>query len=142
MFYYLILLFTIVPLVELYILIKIGHYLGAFTTVAIVVFTGAFGAYLARLEGLRVLFGVQRDIQEGRVPQEGLLDGFLILVGAVLLITPGILTDITGFLLVIPLTRALIKKWARYQIQKIIDRNENIITINTYRRHDDDNGGV
>lgn len=137
MFFYLVLLFTIVPIIELYLLIKVGQYLGAFNTVMIVIFTGIFGAYLARLEGLRVLFGVQRDLHDGRMPTERLLDGFLILVGAVLLITPGLLTDALGFLLVIPLTRGLIKVWLKRKLQKIIDDRQGVVTIQGYQEDDD-----
>lgn len=136
MFFYLVLLFTIVPVVELYLLIRVGQYLGALTTIMIVVFTGIFGAYLARLEGLRVLYSVQKDINAGKMPTEGLLDGLLILVGAVLLVTPGILTDIIGFILVIPSTRILLKEWLKRRLQNIIDKREKIITINEYHREE------
>lgn len=136
MFFYLLLLFTIVPLVELYVLIRVGAYLGVFTTVAIVIFTGIVGAYMARMEGLRVLFGLQRDMQEGKMPTEGLLDGVLILIGGVLLITPGILTDIVGFALVIPSSRAVLKVWVRRRIQDIIQQRDGVITVNDYYTED------
>lgn len=140
MFFYLLFLFTVVPIVELYLLIRVGQYLGALTTVMIVIFTGMVGAYLARMEGLRVLLGVQRDMQEGRMPAEKLLDGFLILIGGILLITPGILTDIVGFLLVIPASRALIKVWVRRRIQTIIQNQSGVIEVNQYYTEDDNKG--
>lgn len=133
MFLSLFLLFTIVPLIELYILIKVGQHIGALNTVAIVIFTGIFGAFLAKMEGLRVLYNVQRDLQEGKMPTNRLLDGLLILIGAVLLITPGLLTDLAGFALIIPLTRALVKAWLKHYLQKIIDKREGVITIRSYR---------
>ncbi|MFH1622207.1 MAG: FxsA family protein [Candidatus Omnitrophota bacterium] len=136
MFFYLIVLFTIIPIVELYLLIRVGQYLGASTTIMIVIFTGIFGAYFARLEGLRVLYSVQKDLQEGRMPTSQLLDGFLILVGAVLLITPGLLTDGIGFLLVIPQSRVFIKVWVKSYLQKIIDRKEGVITVESYTEDD------
>ena len=138
MFYYLLFLFTIVPLFELYLLVKVGLYLGAFNTVAIVIFTGIFGAFLAKMEGLRVLYSVQRDLQEGRMPTAQILDGLLILIGAVLLITPGLLTDVVGFVLVIPSTRALLKVWLKKHFQKIIDKREGVITVDSYRDNEDD----
>lgn len=133
MFFYLVLLFTVVPIFELYLLIKVGQYLGAFTTVMIVIFTGIFGAFLARMEGLRVLYSVQRDMQEGKMPTSQLLDGLLILIGAVLLITPGLLTDVIGFILVIPSTRVLLKVWLKSQLQKMIDKRQGVITVESYR---------
>ncbi|MFC1646490.1 FxsA family protein [Candidatus Omnitrophota bacterium] len=132
MFFYLVLLFTVVPIFELYLLIRVGQYLGPFTTVMIVVFTGIFGAFLARLEGLRVLYSVQRDMQEGKMPTSQLLDGLLILVGAVLLITPGLLTDAIGFILVIPNTRVFVKVWLKQYLQRIIDKKEGVITVDSY----------
>ena len=137
MFFYLVLLFTVVPIFELYLLIRVGQYLGAFTTVMIVIFTGIFGAFLAKMEGLRVLYGVQRDLQEGKMPTSQLLDGLLILIGAVLLITPGLLTDVVGFILVIPSTRALLKVWLKNKLQKIIDKKQGGITVDSYREDED-----
>ncbi|MFC1753621.1 FxsA family protein [Thermoproteota archaeon] len=137
MFIYLLLLFTVIPILELSLLIRVGAYLGAFNTVMIVVLTGMAGAYFARLEGLRVLFGVQKDLNEGRMPTEALIDGLLILVGAVLLITPGILTDIVGFMLVIPATRLIIKAWLKYKFQKIIDGRDGVITVEGFRENED-----
>jgi len=132
MFFYLVILFTVVPIVELYFLIRVGQYLGAFSTVMIVIFTGIFGAFLARMEGLRVLYSVQNDLQEGKMPASQLLDGMLILIGAVLLITPGLLTDGIGFALVIPQSRAYIKILVKQYLQKIIDKKEGVITVESY----------
>ncbi|MFC1709237.1 FxsA family protein [Candidatus Omnitrophota bacterium] len=132
MFFYLVLLFTVVPIVELYFLIRVGQYLGAFNAVAIVIFTGIFGAFLARMEGLRVLYNVQKDLQDGKMPTSQLLDGLMILVGAVLLITPGLLTDAVGFLLVIPQSRAFLKVWVKQYLQKIIEKKDGVITVEGY----------
>jgi len=98
----------------------------------IVIFTGIFGAFLARMEGLRVLYSVQNDLQEGKMPASQLLDGMLILIGAVLLITPGLLTDGIGFALVIPQSRAYIKILVKQYLQKIIDKKEGVITVESY----------
>lgn len=104
----LLLLFTIVPLVELYLLLFIGDLVGFWPTVAIVASTGALGAWLAKREGLRVLGKWQAALAESRIPEEGVLGGVLVLVGGVLLVTPGVLTDFSGFLLLIPPTRRII----------------------------------
>jgi UPF0716 protein FxsA len=106
----LILLFTVVPLVELLLLVQIGKVVGLLPTVALVVFTGALGAWLARLEGLRTLAAVQRDMAEGRMPTDRLIDGLLILLAAAVLLTPGLLTDTCGFLLLVPATRRLVRR--------------------------------
>ena len=132
MFYYLLLLFTIVPMVELYFLIRVGHYIGAFNTIMLVIFIGIFGAAIARMEGLRVLFSLQKDLGEGKMRSGQLLAGVLILAGGILLITPGLLTDALGLLLVVPQSRALIKVWLKKYLQNIIDKKEGVITVDGY----------
>lgn len=134
----LLLLFTLVPLIELFILIKIGTLIGALATVAIVVGTGTAGALLARRYG----FGIWRDIQtrmeQGVFPAEEMLDGLLILIAGVVLITPGIITDILGFTLLIPFTRALYKQWLKSRFQGMMDtgdyRASNIFHRRTIHR--------
>ncbi|MCY4442050.1 MAG: FxsA family protein, partial [Deltaproteobacteria bacterium] len=93
MFARLLLLFTVVPLVELYLLIEVGSVIGGLNTILLVLGTGALGAFLARLEGLRTLGQIQRNLNQGIVPAEEMVDGVIILVAGLLLITPGILTD-------------------------------------------------
>src|SRR5262249_47865957 len=88
------LLFTLVPLLELYILIKIGSYIGAFQTIALVVFTALFGVVIARIEGLRKLQQIKQSLSQGIVPAEEMVDGVLIFVTGILIIIPGVLTDI------------------------------------------------
>ena len=127
----LLLLFTIVPLVELYLLLLIGDLVGFWPTVGIVLFTGALGAWLAKREGLRVFRKWQAAIAEYRMPEEGVLGGLLVLVGGVLLVTPGILTDITGFLLLFPPTRRFIANVVRSRVEKRI--SEGSIHVVTYR---------
>ena len=107
------LLFTIVPLVELYLLIKIGGAIGALSTILIVIGTALLGAYLARLEGLRTLRQINHNLSQGVLPAEELVDGLLIFAGGVLLIAPGVLTDFLAFLLLIPFSRTYIKRWLR-----------------------------
>ncbi|MFH1479463.1 MAG: FxsA family protein [Candidatus Omnitrophota bacterium] len=128
MFGYLVILFTIVPLVELMLLIKVGHMIGLGNTLFIVVFTGILGAYLAKTQGLITLVKIQEDINNGIMPTERLFDGALILVGGVLLLTPGLITDFMGFLLLIPFTRYLIKAFIRQKVQGMISGGK-IITI-------------
>jgi UPF0716 protein FxsA len=114
------LLFTVVPLLELYILIKIGGYIGAFPTVGLVVLTALLGFVLARFEGLRKLTQIKRSLSLGIVPAEEMLDGVLIFVGGVLLIIPGVLTDLFALILLIPYTRTIFKRWLRRRFDRMI----------------------
>ena len=103
------LLFTLVPLVELMLLIRIGGLIGLGPTLLLVVATGAVGAWLARQEGLRSWMAVQGELVAGRLPGEELVHGLLVLVAGIVLVTPGVLTDALGLaLLVRPVRRALI----------------------------------
>lgn len=114
------LLFTVVPLVELYLLIALGRALGPGPTIALVLVTGALGAWFARLEGARVVRRWQEAMARQQLPKDGVIDGLLIFVGGVLLITPGILTDVAGISMVMPPTRRVIaravRRWFERQI--------------------------
>ncbi len=115
------LLFVIVPIVELVLLIRLGQIVGLLPTLALVVATGVGGAILARAEGLRVLFAFQRELASGRIPGQALLDGISVLVGGAFLLTPGVLTDLAGFSLLLPLTRRWIQGRVRGRIQREIE---------------------
>jgi len=116
----LILLFTIVPLVELYILIKIGSHIGGLNTILLVIMTAMLGAWLARLQGLRTLQQIQFNLSQGQIPAEELIDGVLILVGGILLLTPGVLTDLFALGLLFPITRTPFKRWLRRRFDRMI----------------------
>ena len=109
--------FTLIPLVEIYLLIKLGQNFGAITSILLVIFTGILGAYLARMEGLRTLFRIQETMGEGRMPGEELLDALLIAIAGLVLITPGFITDVAGFLLLFPFTRTLVKNWLKERMR-------------------------
>lgn len=113
-------LFTVLPVIELWLLITIGRNVGALPTVLMVVAMGALGAALARHEGTRVFRGWRAAIKEGRVPEEGILEGALVLVGGVLLLTPGVVTDIMGLLLFIRPTRRFIAGIVRRKLESSI----------------------
>lgn len=113
MFLKIFLAFTIIPAIELYILIKIGGIVGALNTLLIIIITGLVGAYLARLQGLYTLAKIQANVQQGIIPAEELIDALIILVAGVVLLTPGFLTDLTGLLLLIPQIRFFFKRWLR-----------------------------
>jgi UPF0716 protein FxsA len=113
-------LFVAVPLVELAVLIQIGAWLGVWPTVGLVLLTGLVGASLARSQGGRVLRAIRAEVAVGRVPAQHLLDGLLILIGGILLLTPGLLTDIAGTLLMLPPTRARLRAALRRRLEDMI----------------------
>jgi len=109
--------FTIIPIIEIYLLIEIGSMFGALTALTLVILTGFLGAFLARIQGLQTLFRIQDSLREGRMPSGELLDALLIVIAGLVLLTPGFLTDSAGFLLLIPVTRNSIKYWLQRQIE-------------------------
>ncbi|MCL7415542.1 MAG: membrane protein FxsA [ANME-2 cluster archaeon] len=113
-------LFVTVPFIELYILIEMGSRLGVLPTLGIVVITGIAGAALAKHQGLGVLRRIQSEMSYGHMPGDALFDGVLVLIGAILLLTPGILTDLTGFMLLIPGTRFIFKRYLKKWVSKKI----------------------
>ena len=114
------LLFTIVPLAELYLLIKIGSDMGAFNTILLILITGILGALLARLEGLRTLRQITLSLNQGIVPAEELVDSVLIFVAGIVLVTPGVLTDVMGLLVLLPYTRTIFKRWLRKRFDRMV----------------------
>lgn len=129
MLFYLILLFTIIPVLELAVLIKVGTCIGAGNTILIVILTGVAGAYLARSQGILTLIKIQEDLNRGIMPGDKIVDGLMILCGGVMLLTPGLITDLIGFMALIPATRYLIKHWLKNKFKDMIDRKK-IIRIN------------
>ena len=111
----LVLLFTLLPAIELALLIEIGRRIGTLETIGLILVTGVVGAALARYQGLAVLRRARLELAGGQMPATALMDGVIILVAAALLVTPGVLTDAVGFLLLIPFTRAgiraLLARW-------------------------------
>lgn len=105
------LLFTILPSFELWLLFQVKEQLGLFETIWLVVITGVIGASMAKTQGLMVLQDLQERSKQGVPPTQTLLEGVLVLVGGVLLVTPGIFTDAFGFSLIIPWTRRM---WAPF----------------------------
>ena len=128
MLFKLFLLFTLVPIVELALLIELGSHIGSLTTVALVMITGAAGAALARSQGLLVFQRLRSSIGQGQSPGDALIDGVLILAGGLLLLTPGILTDGLGFSALLPPSRQLIRSALKVAISRRINRQ----TINTH----------
>ena len=110
--------FIILPVLELTVLFRVHESLGLGNTLAIVIFTGVAGAFLAKAQGILVMARLRRDLAEGRMPAPQLMDGMMILIAGVLLITPGLITDATGFLLLVPAVRAAIRVWLRQKLEE------------------------
>lgn len=124
MFFKLFSIFLIIPVMELYLLIKIGGMIGALNTVLIILTTASLGAYLAKSQGLRVLREIQEATSMGYMPGNELLHGFFVLVGSFALITPGFLTDIIGLSMLIPQIRGIYVEMAKGVIRKKIQNGQ------------------
>jgi UPF0716 protein FxsA len=126
MLFYLFLLLTLVPLAELVVLIRIGQLTDTWVPIALVIVTGIVGTGLARWQGLQALGRIREDARAGRVPAGAIIDGVLILVAGILLVTPGVFTDLFGLALLIPPLRALMKRavaaWIRHNVEVRVSR--------------------
>ena len=114
----LVLLFVLMSLVELAILVYLGIIIGVLYTILIVVATGILGAVMARSQGLATLSKIRSSLEQGTIPSNELFRGVLLIVGGLLLLTPGVITDIIGVALLVPQTRDIIGKWIRSLIRR------------------------
>ncbi len=119
----LLLLFILVPAIELALLLEVGSHLGTLPTLGLIAATGVVGASLARRQGLAVLGRAQDQMARGELPAGSLADGVMILVAGAFLITPGILTDAFGFLLLVPVFREVVRSVAMNRLRKAIEEN-------------------
>jgi UPF0716 protein FxsA len=122
-------LFVLLPLVELALVIQVGRSIGLLWTLALVVLTGLVGMTLARTHGLRAWIAIRDELQQGRVPTAALADGLLILIGGIVLLTPGFLTDLFGLALLFPATRTVFKNVLRRRFQQAVQRGDSRITF-------------
>jgi UPF0716 protein FxsA len=116
MFGILVLLFTLVPAIEIYLLFTIGGEIGALNTVVVVITTGVVGASLAKSQGLSILTKIQDEMQGGGLPGKSIIHGLMVFAGGLMLMTPGFMTDILGFSLVMPGPRHILFVW----VQKLV----------------------
>jgi UPF0716 protein FxsA len=137
MVFYLFLLFTLLPIVELAILIRIGEATVWWVPVALVIFTGIAGAGLARWQGLRVYQRIRDDTRAGRMPADALVDGFLILLAGILLVTPGVLTDVVGIAFLISPIRSLVKRGVKAWIKKHVEVRVGGVPAGFWSKPDD-----
>ncbi len=120
----LILIFIVVPLVEILLLIEIGSRIGTLNTISIIILTGILGGYMMRQQGFTIIGNIRGDLSQGRMPTGELINGVMVLVGGILLLTPGFLTDAVGFILLIPFTRALIRRKIQILIRRKIESGD------------------
>ena len=127
------LLFMLIPIIEMWILIEVGGWIGALPTIGLVVLTAMIGLSLLKQQGLSTLLRARRKMDEGAIPASELVSGVMIAVGGALLLTPGFVTDALGFALLIPQTR----QWLLF---KLIDRyRDKIVIEGEFHRVDDRN---
>jgi UPF0716 protein FxsA len=115
-------LIIIIPAIEIGLLIFSGKMLGVLPTVLLIIATGVLGAWLAKQQGLETLRKAQEEMRYGRIPGESILDGLCILVGGVILLTPGFITDLMGFFLLLPTTRKFIKPLIIKLLKRMINK--------------------
>lgn len=120
-------LFIAVPIIEITLLIKLGDEIGFWPTILIQVVTGILGASLAKLQGLLVWNKITMELQSGRIPTNDMVNGVLIFAAGVVLMTPGLLTDLAGFALLIPFSRNIFKYWVSRQFEKRARPGNNFI---------------
>lgn len=118
MLFYLFLLFTLMPLLELWLLFRLGELFGLVTTIVVVLLTGMLGAALARWQGFQAMFRIQNEMRAGKMPAQAIGDGVMILVAGVLLITPGVITDIVGLAMLLPPVRLVVRKGLQLWLAK------------------------
>lgn len=105
----LLVLLIVAPLVELYVIIQVARVVGGFETIALLILMSAVGAWLLKRQGLSVIRRVSTAVEEGRAPGKEMVDGLLILVAGALMLAPGFVGDVIGYLLLFPPTRALVR---------------------------------
>ncbi len=137
MFRILFLLFLTVPLVEIYFLIQVGQEIGAFSTVLLCILTAALGAILLRIQGILTLMNAREKLRQGEIPADSLLEGLILLIAGVLLLTPGFVTDVIGFLCLVPSLRSMLALRMLHQAFRDDLRRRNIIVEGEFWEEDD-----
>ncbi|MCB9596595.1 MAG: FxsA family protein [Sandaracinaceae bacterium] len=131
------LVFTIVTLLETYLLYLFGAWMGPWMTLGLILFTAMLGAFLTKREGLKIWGAWREALSMGQLPEEGILSGILVLVGAVLLVTPGVLTDVTGIALLVPPSRRFVAKHLRGYLEKKFAAGPSTVTRRVRVEHAD-----
>lgn len=125
MFFFLLILFTVIPAIEIYLLFTIGAKIGGMNTLFVVIATGILGATLAKSQGLSILNRMQVNLAKGEVPADQFIHGLLVFGGGLLLLTPGFLTDVLGLSMVMPGTRNMIAHFMKSFFHKYVQTGGN-----------------
>ena len=136
MFRSLFLLFLIVPLIEIYFLIRVGQHIGALSTILLCILTAALGAILLRIQGILTLMRAREKLRQGEIPADNLLEGLILLITGVMLLTPGFFTDAIGFLCLVPSLRSLLALKLLHQAFHVSIREKNIIVEGEFWEED------
>ena len=126
---WLFLLFVVLPAVELALLIEIGGRIGTPATITLIILTGMVGASLARWQGLAVIGRMQSELAKGELPAGSLVDGVIILVASALLVTPGVLTDLFGFLCLVPAFRSVAKEIVQRRFERMVEEQRIHVSL-------------
>ena len=117
----------LVPVVEISLLIAVGHLIGVWPTIALVLVETFLGAYLVKREGLHARTALRTAVNSGQMPAQQLTDAALVLVGGVLLLLPGFLTDLVGLVFLLPFTRPVTRRWLQAMVERQLLRRTGII---------------
>jgi UPF0716 protein FxsA len=112
-----VLLFIVIPMVEIYVAVLVGHAIGALNTIGLLVLLSILGVWLTKHEGLGVISRIRRQLESGQMPTNELIDGGLVLAGGIMLIAPGFVTDALGLLLLFPPTRIVARSILKKRFQ-------------------------
>ncbi len=116
--FWLVLIFIVVPIAEIYVIIQVGGAIGVGPTIVLLVFDSIVGAMLLRSQGRAAWVRFNRALAEGRMPHKEVFDGVLVIFGGALLLTPGFITDVLGLILLIPPTRAIVRAFASRMVRR------------------------
>ena len=117
---YFLLLFVSVPLVEFWLMYRISGIIGLQWTILIIITTGIIGGTMARQQGLTLLMRIRAELQAGSVPKDKIIEGLFLLIGGLVLLLPGYLTDFIGFMLLVPGNRRLLREMVKKYFKKRI----------------------
>ncbi len=137
MFPILLILFIVVPIIEIGLFIQVGGFLGVWPTIALVLITAMVGASLVRSQGIRTLLNVQSRLQKGQLPAQQILEGVLLAVAGVLLLTPGFMTDALGMVVLLPIPRAML---AKYLMARVVVKGVGVFSNRQFNSFDDSQG--
>ncbi len=125
-------------MIEIYLFMVVGGTIGILPTILLVFLTAILGSILLQQQGIATLQRVQSSLERGEVPTNALLEGLIIVVGGVLLLTPGFFTDFLGLLCLTPLSRQLLISWAAQRMVVQTQQHGNVTIEGEYRRSDDE----